>query len=69
MKIELSTEIARFQEDASENSKTYAIQDYVLNERPVYYNKQNKRYVYATKKGVWVVISNIILYQYIVITN
>ena len=54
MKMELSSEIAIFQ-NASEKSKKYAIQDYVLNGRPVYYNKESKRYIYATKKGFWVV--------------
>ena len=54
IKIELSSEIARFQ-NPSEKSKMYEIQDYVLNGRPVYYNKDNEKYIYATKKGFWVV--------------
>ena len=61
MKLELSSEIAIFQ-NASEMSKMYDIKDYVVNGRPVYYNKESTRYIYATIKGFWVVISKYSLY-------
>ena len=68
IEIELSSEIDRFQ-NASERSRKYEIQDYVLNGRPVYYNKESKRYIYATIKGLWVVISKYNLFYYKVTTN
>ena len=54
--MQLLSEMDKFQ-NSSMKSTMYDMQEYVLNGRPVYYNKDSTQYVYATKNGIWVVIS------------
>ena len=56
MKLELTSDIGEFL-NPSLKSEIYEKLNDSFNGRPLYYNKESRRHVYATHKGFWVVIN------------
>ena len=56
MKMELISEYSEFS-NSSLKSKIYEKLDYTFSGRPLYYNNESAKFVYATVEGFWVVSS------------